>query len=177
MLCLPLRDRRGNDSLSYNPDGFRSTVAHEFNHAMLRRLMGTADIPNWLLEGLAEVAGGAGSNANDLQTNDYNIARLFAVNALIPPQKLEDSTSFKDHTTIGARLGDAGAGILAPSPYDQGYSMTRFLLANMRRGQLTDLLNGVRDKNDFAAAFRDQFGASLPQFYQSWYQDTVRKVK
>ena len=176
VLCLPLQDRRGNDTASYNPDGFRSTIAHEFNHAMLRRLMGSAELPDWLVEGLAEVAGGT-VNPNDLQTNDYNIKRLFAVNALIPPQKLEDSNSFKDHTTVGAKLGDAGAGILAPSPYDQGYSMTRYLLANMKRGQLASFLNRVRESGDFADAFKSEFNASLPQFYQAWYGEMARRVR
>ena len=176
ILCLPLRGRDGSSTLDANPDFFRNTVAHEFNHAMLHRLMGTAELPDWFIEGIAQVAGGQ-ITPDSLQSNNYNIARLFAVNALIAPAKLEDARSFGDHTGLGARLGAAGAGILAPSPYDQGYSLTRFLLANMKPGDLPAFLNLVRDQNEFASAFERQFGSNLPQFYQSWYEATARALR
>ena len=168
-----------------NPDGsaavadvehLKSTIAHEFNHAMLRRLIGTVKMPQWFVEGLAQVAG-AQVGANDVALNDYEIKRLFAVNALVPPSKLEASDSFGSHTEIGAGLDRQGAGIIAPSPYAQGFHMTRFLLANMKRGQLGDFLNLARQDNDFNQAFSEEFNASLQDFYQSWYQDTARRVR
>ena len=109
VLYIPLRDRKGEATLATNPDYFRSLVAHEFNHAMLRRLMGTAELPKWFTEGLADFAGGEVVPA-DVQMNDYQIKRLFAANALVAPTQLEYAKTFGAHTGLGAAMGDAGAG-------------------------------------------------------------------
>lgn len=159
-----------------NPEHLESTIPHEFNHAMLRRLMGTTPMPRWFEEGLAQVAGGE-VVAHDVEMNDYTITRLFAARALVAPQSLENSTSFGNHTEVGARMDRAGAGNAAPSPYAQSYSMARYFLANLKRDQLPDFLNRVRDEGNFARAFREEFGATLPEFYQSWYQEMARNTK
>ena len=176
VLFIPLRNRRGESTLATNPDFFRSLVGHEFNHAMLRRLMGSAELPKWFTEGLADFAGGQ-IVPTDVAENDYEIQRLFAANALVTPKQLEYPSTFGAHTGLGARMGDAGAGLVAPSPYQQSYNMMRYLLSNMKRDDLPDFLNLVRDNNSFSKAFAQQFGASVPDFYQSWYQDTARKMR
>ena len=163
----------GTGAAERDPEHLESTIPHEFNHAMLRRLMGTTPLPRWFEEGVAQVAGGQ-VVARDVEYNDYTIQRLFAAKALVAPQLLENSTSFGAHTETGAQMDRAGAGIAAPSPYAQSYSMARYLLANMKRGQLPDFLNRVRDEGDFARAFQKEFGATLPEFYQSWYQTMAR---
>lgn len=163
----------GSGAAERDPLHLESTIPHEFNHAMLRRLMGTTPLPRWFEEGLAQVAGGQ-VVTRDLEMNDYTIQRLFAAKALVAPQLLESSASFGAHTETGARMDRAGAGIAAPSPYAQSYSMTRYLLANMKRDRLPDFLNRVRDQGDFARAFEAEFGATLPQFYQSWYGQMAR---
>ena len=159
-----------------DPDYVRSTIAHEFNHAMLSHLMGTTEIPRWFEEGIAQIAG-AQLAARDIPLNDYEIARLYAAGALVDPAKLEAHASFGAHTELGVKMDRAGAGIAAPSPYAESYHMTRYLMSNLKRGQLADFLNRVREQGDFAQAFQQEFGATLPQFYQSWYQDTARKLK
>lgn len=176
VLYIPLRDRKGEATTVANPDFFRSMVAHEFNHAMLRRLMGNAELPKWFLEGLADFAGGQVVPA-DVTMNDYQIKRLFAANALLAPTQLEYPKTFGAHTGLGVKMGDAGAGIIAPSPYHQSYNMMRYLLSGMKRNDLPDFLNLVRDNNSFSRAFSQQFGASVPEFYQSWYRDTARRVR
>lgn len=180
-LYLPLRNRRGESTLETNPDFFRSMVAHEFDHAMLRRLMGTAQLPKWFVEGLADFAGGQ-VVPDDVKVNDYDIKRLFAANALVAPTQLEYDKTFGAHTGLGAKMSEAGAGLVAPSPYApspyaQSYNMIRYLLSTMKREDLPDFLNSVRDLNNFSAAFSQQFGASVPDFYQSWYQDTARAAR
>ena len=176
VLYIPLRDRRGASTPATNPDFFRSMLAHEFNHAMLRRLMGTAELPKWFTEGLADFAGGQ-VVPDDVKVNDYDIKRLFTANALVTPTQLEYPNTFGAHTGLGAKLGEAGAGLVAPSPYAQSYHMTRYLLSGMKRGDLPIFLNAVRDNNSFSAAFAHQFGAGVPEFYQSWYTDTARTVR
>ena len=175
-LYLPLRNRRGESTLATNPQFFRSMVAHEFNHAMLRRLMGTAALPKWFVEGLADFAGGQ-VVPDDVKTNDHDIARLFAANALVAPTQLEYDKTFGAHTSLGAKMGEAGAGLVAPSPYAQSYNMVRYLLSGMKGDDLPNFLNGVRDLNNFSAAFSQQFGADVPSFYQSWYNDTASQLK
>ena len=174
-LFFSLQRPDGTDAVGNDPDYFHSTIAHEFNHAMFFHLMGTTPMPDWFVEGIAQVAGGVAA-PRDVAYNDYTVARLFAVNALVPPAQLEQSDSFGAHTEVGAQLDRMGAGKISPSPYAQGYSMTRYLLSNLKRGQLEDFLNDVRDKNDFSAAFANNFGATIPEFYQSWYRDTARKL-
>ena len=176
VLYIPLRDRRGDSTPATNPNFFRSMVAHEFNHAMIRRLMGTAELPKWFTEGMADFAGGQ-VVPEDVAQNDYDIKRLFAANALVTPTQLEYPQTFGAHTGLGAQLGEAGAGLVAPSPYAQSYHMTRYLLSNMGRGELPNFLNLVRDNNNFSTAFQTQFGASVPEFYASWYNETARKVR
>ena len=176
VLFIPLRNRKGESTLATNPDFFRSLVGHEFNHAMLRRLMGSAELPKWFTEGLADFAGGQ-IVPDDVAMNDYEIKRLYAANALVTPKQLEYASTFGTHTGVGARMGDAGAGIVAPSPYQQSYNMTRYLLSNMKRNDLPNFLNLVRDKNSFSRAFGEQFGATVPEFYQSWYEETGRKQR
>ena len=166
----------GTGAAERDPLHLESTIAHEFNHAMMARLMGTTPLPRWFEEGLAQVAG-AQVVARDVEMNDYTIARLFAVKALIAPQKLEEFNSFGAHTELGVALGAQGAGIIAPSPYAQSFSMARYFLAKLRRGQLETFLNRVREEDDFGAAFQDEFSVSLAQFYQGWYQDTARSLK
>ena len=175
VLYIPLRNRAGESTPATDPDFFRSMVAHEFNHAMLRRLMGTAELPKWFTEGLANFAGGQ-VVPGDVAANDYDIKRLFAANALITPTQLEYPNTFGAHTTLGAKMSDAGAGLVAPSPYAQSYHMIRYLLSNMKRDDLPKFLNLVRDDDSFSRAFAQQFGASVPEFYQSWYQETARRL-
>ena len=166
----------GKTVAANDPDYARATIPHEFNHAMLHHLMGTTPLPRWFEEGLAQVAGGQ-VVAREEPYNDYSIARLFAANALVPPAQLEQDASFGAHTEVGAQMGREGAGLIAPSPYAQSYHMTRYLLSNLKRGDLPKFLNLVRDNNSFSRAFATQFGATVPQFYQSWYEDTARKVR
>ena len=176
VLYIPLRNRAGESTPDTDPDFFRSMVAHEFNHAMLRRLMGTAELPKWFTEGLADFAGGQ-VVPGDVAANDYSIKRLFAANALITPTQLEYPNTFGAHTTLGAKMSDAGAGMVAPSPYQQSYHMMRYLLSSMKRDDLPKFLNLVRENNSFSRAFADQFGASVPEFYQSWYQNTASRLR
>ena len=176
VLYIPLRNRAGESTPDTNPDFFRSMVAHEFNHAMLRRLMGTAELPKWFTEGLADYAGGQ-VVPGDVAANDYAIKRLFAANALVTPTQLEYPATFGAHTGLGAQLGDAGAGIIAPSPYQQSYHMMRYLLSNMKRDDLPEFLNLVRDNDSFSRAFAQQFGATVPEFYQSWYRDSASRLR
>ncbi len=176
VLYIPLRNRKGESTPATDPDFFRSMVAHEFNHAMIRRLMGTAELPKWFTEGMADFAGGQ-VVPDDVAVNNYDIKRLFAANALVTPTQLEYPNTFGAHTGLGAKLGDAGAGIIAPSPYAQSYHMTRYLLSNMKRNDLPDFLNLVRGSNSFSRAFAQQFEATVPEFYQSWYNDTARRLR
>ena len=176
VLYIPLRDRKGDATTATNPDFFRSMVAHEFNHAMLRRLMGNAELPKWFTEGMADFAGGQ-VVPSDVAVNDYQTKRLFAANALLAPTQLEYDKTFGAHTGVGVKMGDAGAGIAAPSPYQQSYNMTRYLLSSLKRDDLPDFLNLVRDNNSFSKAFVQQFGATVPEFYQSWYRDAARKAR
>ena len=176
VLYIPLRDRKGEATTLTNPDFFRSMVAHEFNHAMLRRLMGTTELPKWFVEGLADYAGGQ-VVPNDVKMNDYEVKRLFAANALLAPTQLEYDKTFGAHTGLGAQMGDAGAGIAAPSPYQQSYNMTRYLMSSLKRDDLPNFLNLVRDNNNFSRAFVQQFGASVPEFYQSWYREATRAAR
>ena len=176
VLYIPLRDRKGESTAVTNPDFLRSMVAHEFNHAMLRRLMGTAELPKWFIEGIADFAGGK-VVPGDVAMNDYEIKRLFAANALLPPTQLEYSETFGAHTGLGFQMGEAGAGIAAPSPYQQSYNMTRYLMASLKPDDLPNFLNLVRDNNSFSRAFAQQFGASVPDFYQSWYRDAANRAR
>jgi hypothetical protein len=173
-----LQDATGKVSFDPKDNDLRSTVAHEFNHVLLHRAMGTADreLPKWFTEGLAMVAG-AQVVPEDITRNERVVARLFAGNALTDPQILENPTSFRDHTEIGKAVREQGGGQVAPSPYAQAFHMTRYLLRRMKPDQLPQFLNRVRDKRNFPEVFQEEFGMTLPDFYRQWEQDTRQALR
>ena len=175
VMWISLRDTE--DVLRAREDrvAFKTTVVHEFNHAMLSRLMGRTVLPRWFVEGLAQVAGAQVNPTYD-SGKQRTLKRLFANNALLPIDKLDDYESFAEQTELGISMRKEGERAGAPDPYAQGYGMTKYLLDNISTAQLQNFLNRVRETDDFKTSFGDEFGFSLDQFYQGWKADTARRL-
>jgi hypothetical protein len=140
-------------------DMFRGTVAHEYTHCLLQRAMGTVELPLWLDEGLAMVAGSELA-PHDLQRNDYAIHRLLEKNAVM---SLDELGKFYESVEHGLRKGEGKT-----DPYQQGFHMTRYFLSRIKPAELPAFLNLVLKTGSLETAFRRNQGMTLASFYNSW---------
>ena len=176
-MWISLRDTKGVLRAQTARLEFQTTVVHEFNHALLARLIGRTALPRWFVEGLAQVAGAQINSGFDGE-KQQTLKRLFANNALLPLDRLDDYATFDHQTELGIALSksaDRADRLSAPDAYAQSYGMTKSLLDNISTPQLQSLLNRARDSNDFKASFQTEFGFSLEQFYQGWKADAGRR--
>ena len=170
VIWISLRDTNGVLRAKENREAFKTTVVHEYNHAMLNRLIGRTALPTWFKEGLAQVAG-AQVDPADGARKQKTLARLFRNNAVLPIEKLDDSKSFFENTELGVAMGKGDDRDFAPDAYTQGYGMTQYFLSHVSTPQLQSFLNRVRASEDFPNSFQEEFGFSVEQFYQSWKSD------
>ncbi len=172
---ISLRNAQGASRAKNNPGEFQKILVHEFNHAMFYRLIGARKVPGWFTEGLAQVAG-AREYAKFDGDQQKTLRRIFANNALLSFDELNDEASFVQQAESGLTQSRGRDADSAPAPYTQGYSMTKYLVDHVSPAQLQSFLNRVRASGDFKASFDDEFDFPLKKFYQSWEIDTANQL-
>ena len=173
-ICLQRPD--GSMSWEDHPQHFRGTVAHEFNHAMMNRLVGATALPSWFKEGVAQIAG-TRLSPGDLAANDRDVQRMFGAHLVLSPQDLETHEDFAAQTEAGVYVHREDGAQITASPYAQSYSMARALVKDAEPDALPNLLRLTREEDDFKQGFLIEFGLTVPQFYNNWYEDTARTLK
>lgn len=174
LVFISLRDTNGELRARDGRDFFKTTIVHEYNHAMFHRLMGFSPQPSWFVEGLAQNAG-AQVDPNYDAVKQRILKRLFQNHALLPLDTLGDNDAFAAQVELGLRMEKGNDGQFAPDPYAQGYGMTQYLLNNISTAQLQSFLNRVRESKNFDGSFATEFGFSVEQFYEMWKRDTSQK--
>ena len=145
------------------PDTLPSVTAHEFSHCLTRRVLGNADFDVWLSEGLAEYLGSK-FNQQDLVNNDSQITALLARKALLPIEVMTSQERFVADDVVH----DA---------YAQAFAMVRFLVSDVGRDGVVQLLNALRHGATSGAAMEAVWEGGLPAFYDAWVAATEARVK
>jgi hypothetical protein len=142
-------------------DYFRSTIAQIYSHCLLRRALGTTQVPSWLNNGLAVTLAGK-LVPEDEKLNDYAINRLVAANALLD---LETLAKVPASTQYMTDKDDATKGAL-----QQSYHMTRYLLQSSKKDGIVSFFNrAVNNEQTIEQAFEETYGCSPEAFYAAWY--------
>jgi hypothetical protein len=168
-------DPKGNQpAKDVDSDYFRGTTAHEYTHALIARILGTAHLPTWLNEGLAEKAGSEVA-PKLLAANDQEIQLCVASDMLLPLEKLNSADFYNEvehqvtqYRTVGpsARVSDA---------YAQGFHMTRYLLSLVGMRRFCNFLAEFARTHSLDNSFQSVFGFSIPEFYDAWLEDVHKK--
>lgn len=158
-------------------DYFRGTVAHEYTHTLIGRAIGTALLPRWMNEGLANVAGSKLAK-EDLNKNDAKMKALFAAKALLSLDELNDTARFNDAVERMLSLKKVEAGKDAASAaaeakpqgdaYAQALHMMRCLLEIGKKEDILRFLTFFTETRDLDGSFRDVYAMSVPDFYAAW---------
>lgn len=153
-----------------NSSYFRSTVVHELNHSLVRRLTGNAVIPRWFEEGLAMQP--ATRIAPDLATAyswEWNTMRQ--ASAILPLDDMTTQPGFREATERNLAHKSPAA------PYSQAWAMTNYFLSLVPPANLPAFLEDVRAGRDFNRSLK-KFTTLTPQdFYDKWRADEANSVK
>jgi hypothetical protein len=160
MICPRDKDRSHIAPNDVTSDYFRSTIAQVYVHCLLRRALGTTEVPSWLNNGLAMTLASK-LVPEDEKLNDYAIKRLVAADALFDVEtlaKVPASTQYmtdKDDATKGA--------------LQQSYHITRYLLQSSKGDGVVSFFNrAVNNEQTVEQSFEETYGASPEAFYASW---------
>lgn len=144
---------------------FKTTIAHEFNHVLVARQLGTREIPMWLFEGLAQQVE-ASLDSSLISGWNRRLTRVANANTLVPPRRLEtpeDWTKSAEESYRATRLIQVG-----PDPYAQSWHMTSTLLKEMGSKPVSGLLNDLRDNPDLDAVLKKNIGQDKEAFYAEY---------
>lgn len=172
LICLQAPD--GNSISLKNHDHFVSTIVHEINHVMFRRLMGWSSQPGWFKEGLAQCAESQ-IRASFVDRNQRILKRLFENDALLSLEQLTGA-SYAEQTELGLTMLKGDDRKSAPDTYAQSYGLTKYLLDHISTAQLQSFLNRDRESKDFEGAFKDEFGMTPEQLDGMWRRDYARQL-
>ena len=139
----------------------QSLIAHEYTHSIIQWRVGSIPTPRWFEEGLAMYAGSQAS-PNDIANNDAQMRRLIANNGLLSYANLNS----KFYESYAASC----AGREKTNSYEQGLSMVRYLLTVITTDQLADMLQQIREEQNFDKAFAHTLDITPEAFYAAWYQ-------
>lgn len=130
------------------------TVGHEIAHIFLFRYLGTriTNLPLWMNEGIAQVAGGANADVARAHVNTALVE-----NRLIPLNSI----------TSQFPKGD-GAGLA----YDEGQAAVVAMLEDGGWPRLRSLLGQLKAGKSFDASMRDVYGESTEDWEAHWLRDT-----
>lgn len=144
-------------------------ITHEMTHVLMRRILGKIeDLPNWFVEGAAQITEGM-LDPKKFQLNDRRVQRLLADNAILPLEKL------KSHASFHEVVDQLGEGQTKSSPYAQGQSMSRYLGTLINGTKFADFLELVRQKQSFDAALTELTGMTMQEFYDAWLKEVQRQ--
>jgi len=122
---------------------FRTTLYHEYAHALFHRLTGGAHDPAWLNEGLAQRAGNL---VNKLGAVGCNMGHISALRAL------------------EAGFGRFPTARMARAAYDEAFHATDRLVEQHTLERVRGLLKAMATQRDFEAAFEASLGKSYAVF-------------
>ncbi len=157
-------------------DYFRGTVAHEYTHTLIGRAIGTAPLPKWMNEGLADVAGSKLAK-EDLHKNDAKMKVLFDTKALLSLDELSDSSRFNDavERMLSAKklaAGNVSASATETKPqgdaYAQALHMMRYLMEIGKKEDILRFLTFFTETRDLDGSFRDVYAMSVSEFFATW---------
>lgn len=146
-----------------SPDQLPETVAHELSHCLTHRVLGTAAMPMWLDEGLAMYCAGL-IRPQKADDNDINITRLWTADQILPLRAVTQRDIFYDKD-------------IAANAYVQAYAMVRFLVSELGRDGLLQLLNQLKGEGKFESAMAQTWDGGLDAFYEDWLAATERHIE
>jgi hypothetical protein len=173
MCFSPERLSRG-EAPDTNSNLFKTTIAHEFNHVLVARLIGTREIPMWLFEGLAQQVE---ASLDSSLINGWNrrLTRIANAGEVVSPRNLEtpdDWTKSAEESYRATRLIQVG-----PDPYAESWQITAALLKEMGSKPVLSLLNDLRDNPDFDAVLRKNIGEGKEAFYAEYLNLAKRMAR
>lgn len=146
-----------------SPDQLPETAAHEYCHCLTARVLGRAQMPMWLAEGLAMYCGGL-VRPRDVEDNDLELTRMWTADRILPLRVVTGRDTFYDEG-------------IAAYAYTQGYAMARFLVSRLGRPGLLSLLNSLKDSGKFETAMREAWDGGVEGFYEDWLAATEQRVQ
>jgi hypothetical protein len=166
MICPRDKDRSHIAPDDVTSDYFRSTIAQVYAHCLLRRALGTTEVPSWLNNGLAMTLASK-LVPEDEKLNDYAIKRLVAANALLD---LETLAKVPASTQYMTDKDDATKGAL-----QQSYHLTRYLLQSSKKDGVVSFFNrAVNNEQTVEQVFAETYGSSPETFYAAWYANVQK---
>ncbi|MCE5241304.1 hypothetical protein LLH23_22795 [bacterium] len=152
----------GNDYRE-SPSQLPECTAHEYSHCVTHRVLGNAAMPMWLDEGLAMHCG-ALVRDREVEDNDLALTRMWTAKQILPLRAVTERNTFYDEQ-------------IAPYAYTQAYAMVRFLMSELQRDGLLEVLNNLKHGGNFNAAMEDVWGGNVDAFYEDWLAATQRRVQ
>ncbi|RYG70264.1 hypothetical protein EON80_08285 [bacterium] len=137
-------------------------LVHELTHVYLSRMLTQVkDIPNWFNEGSGVLIQST-LNASKIASNDREIQKLLAQNAILSLEQMTSYNSFHE------AVDEAKSGNQKGNPYAQGFNMTRYLGHAMKGAKFSEFVLQVQKEKSFEAALKTKTGMTMPEFYASW---------
>jgi len=146
-----------------SPDQLPETTAHEYSHCLTHRVLGTAAMPQWLDEGLAQYCGSL-VRPQETEENDIYITRMWTAQQILPLRIVTNRETFYDEG-------------IAANAYVQAFAMVRFLIAQAGRDGLLQLLNSLKHEGRFEAAMEQAWNGGLNGFYEDWLAATEQRIQ
>ncbi len=151
-------------------DYFRGTVVHEYTHTLIFRTLGTASLPTWMSEGIAEFA--ATKIAPRKIAKNTEAMRVCAeANVLLGLDTLNDETLFYGSYEIKMaedRLLPLGNRKIRSNCYEQSLNMVRYIMKYAGMRGFDRFINDYASSEDLNASFQDGIGKTMPEFYDLW---------
>lgn len=148
-----------------NSDYFRTTIVHEYNHALVNAISGNAPMPIWLREGLATVIQSRASNVNATSLRQ-RMQQVVDVKAFLPLKEMSSKQVFVKNTE--EYVAKSRQHIASPDPYPQAGFMVNYLLSLFPPDDLEVFLIELGFGRPFDETFQKHTHRTLEQFYQEW---------
>lgn len=145
------------------PQGYMwlDALAHEYTHYLVF-LKGENTVPVWLHEGIAKFEEKRWREKKRLVLNPFYetlLARALKENSLVPIEKMHPSFG-KLESAYEAQLAFAEVGTIVD-----------LIVRKWGGNALLNLLEGLREKNDYKSAIKQVTRMDFSEFYKSWVGD------
>jgi tetratricopeptide (TPR) repeat protein len=145
------------------PQGYTwfDTLAHEYTHYLIFLKSGNT-VPVWLHEGIAKFEEKRWKEKKRNVLNPFYetlLAKALRANNLVPIEKMHPS------------LGKLSSAYEAQLAFAQVGTIVDFLVEKWGNNSLVDLLNNMREKNDYKVAIKEVTKKNFADFYDTWIKD------
>jgi hypothetical protein len=150
----------------------RSELAHELGHLLMTRMIGTATVPTWLNEGLAQYCGSL-ARPQDVADNERKMLEITRTRPWLALNVVADRRQF--YAADNYRVA-----------YIQSFGMVRFLVSQVGADKVGQLLRVLGDESNpdssttaalgsawFDLIFTKALGFSQQSFYDTWWAAPV----